>query len=170
MGKIKKHSPEQRVSLLRQIEVAVANGKTHPIASREAGITEQTYYRWRKEYGGPDGRPEHLFNRATGVIDANVAAYWRTHYDIVEYLNNNWGSLAPDLRGKYHFVVGTDDTFYLDGAAHSLESTLKRLGGESHFTFLPGRSHFNVYVEGDDRWALFDKIAAEMYQAARPRN
>ena len=33
-------------------EVAVANGKTHPIASREAGITEQTYYRWRKEYGG----------------------------------------------------------------------------------------------------------------------
>jgi putative transposase len=52
MGKMKKHTPEQIVSLLRQIEVAVANGKTHPIASREAGITEQTYYRWRKEYGG----------------------------------------------------------------------------------------------------------------------
>jgi len=31
--------------------VAVANGRTHPIASREAGITEQTYYRRRKEYG-----------------------------------------------------------------------------------------------------------------------
>jgi putative transposase len=43
---------EQIVSLLRQIEVAVANCKTTPIACREGGITEQTYYRWRKEFGG----------------------------------------------------------------------------------------------------------------------
>ena len=48
----KKHTPEQIVSLLRQVEVAVANGKTTPSACREGGITEQTYYRWRKEYGG----------------------------------------------------------------------------------------------------------------------
>jgi len=48
----KKHTPEQIVSLLRQIEVGVANGKTTPAACRESGITEQTYYRWRKEYGG----------------------------------------------------------------------------------------------------------------------
>ena len=51
-GEGKKHTPEQIVSLLRQIEVAVANGKTTPIACREGGITEQTYYRWRKEFGG----------------------------------------------------------------------------------------------------------------------
>jgi len=38
--------------MLRQIEVAVANGKATPPACREAGITVQTYYRWRKEYGG----------------------------------------------------------------------------------------------------------------------
>jgi transposase-like protein len=52
MAKGKKHTPEQIVSLLRQIEIAVANGKTTPIACRESGITEQTYYRWRKEFGG----------------------------------------------------------------------------------------------------------------------
>ena len=52
MGRGKKHTPEQIVSLLRQIEVAVANGKTTPSACRDSGITEQTYYRWRKEYGG----------------------------------------------------------------------------------------------------------------------
>jgi putative transposase len=34
------------------VEVAVANGKPTPQACPEAGITEQTYYRWRKEYGG----------------------------------------------------------------------------------------------------------------------
>jgi hypothetical protein len=37
MAKGKKHTPEQIVSLLRQIEVAVANGKTTPIACREGG-------------------------------------------------------------------------------------------------------------------------------------
>jgi putative transposase len=48
----KKYKPEQIVSLLRQIEVAVANGKTTPEGCRDAGISEQSYYRWRKEYGG----------------------------------------------------------------------------------------------------------------------
>jgi putative transposase len=52
MARGKKHSPEQIVSVLRQIEVAIANGKATPLACKEAGITEQTYYRWRKEYGG----------------------------------------------------------------------------------------------------------------------
>ena len=52
MGRGKKYQPEQVVNLLRQIEVAVANGKTTAQASKEALITEQTYYRWRKEFGG----------------------------------------------------------------------------------------------------------------------
>jgi putative transposase len=52
MARRKKHTPEQVVNLLRQIEVAVANGKTTSLACKEAEITEQTCYRWRKEYGG----------------------------------------------------------------------------------------------------------------------
>jgi putative transposase len=43
---------EQIVTLLRQIEVGIANGKTTPQVCKEAEITVQTYYRWRKEYGG----------------------------------------------------------------------------------------------------------------------
>lgn len=49
---MKKHKPEQIVALLRQIEVEIANGKTTPQACKEAPITVQTYYRWRKEFGG----------------------------------------------------------------------------------------------------------------------
>ena len=52
MGRGKNHQPEQVVNLLRQIEVAVANRKTTALACKEAGIVEQTYFRWRKEYGG----------------------------------------------------------------------------------------------------------------------
>ena len=49
---IKRYKPEQIVTLLRQIEVGIANGKNTPPACKEAEITQQTYYRWRKEYGG----------------------------------------------------------------------------------------------------------------------
>ena len=50
----KRFSPEQIVMLLRQIEVATAQGKSIPVACREAGISDQSFYRWRKEYGGLD--------------------------------------------------------------------------------------------------------------------
>jgi putative transposase len=48
----KRFKPEQIVNLLRQVEVEIANGKTTPQACRDAEITTQTYYRWRKEFGG----------------------------------------------------------------------------------------------------------------------
>jgi putative transposase len=49
---MQRYKPEQIVTMLRQIEVSIANGKTTPQACKEAAITVQTYYRWRKEYGG----------------------------------------------------------------------------------------------------------------------
>ena len=49
---MKRFKPEQIVNLLRQIKVEIANGKTTPQACKEAEITQQTYYRWRKEFGG----------------------------------------------------------------------------------------------------------------------
>ena len=49
---IRKYKPEQIVTLLRQVEVGLANGKSTPQACKEAEITAQTYYRWRKEFGG----------------------------------------------------------------------------------------------------------------------
>ncbi|MGH7744453.1 MAG: IS3 family transposase [Candidatus Dormibacteria bacterium] len=49
---MKRYKAEQIVTLLRQVEVEIANGKTTPQACKEAEITQQTYYRWRKEFGG----------------------------------------------------------------------------------------------------------------------
>ena len=45
-------SPEQVVVMLRQIEVQLAQGRSLALACKEAGVSEQSYYRWRKEYGG----------------------------------------------------------------------------------------------------------------------
>ena len=48
----KTFTAEQIVAKLRQIEVLMGQGKTVSQATKEAGITDQTFYRWRKEYGG----------------------------------------------------------------------------------------------------------------------
>ena len=51
MGR-ERHTPEQIITALREAEVGLARGKSVKLISRELGITEQTYYRCRREYGG----------------------------------------------------------------------------------------------------------------------
>ena len=48
----KSHSPEQVINKLREVEILLNQGGNVSEASRKIGVTEQTYYRWRKEYGG----------------------------------------------------------------------------------------------------------------------
>jgi transposase-like protein len=51
MGK-KRHTAEEIVAKLRQVDVLTAHGRTVAEAIRQIGVTEVTYYRWRNEYGG----------------------------------------------------------------------------------------------------------------------
>jgi len=48
----KRYTAEQIIHLLREVEIHTSEGKTIARAARQIGVTEQTYYRWRKEYGG----------------------------------------------------------------------------------------------------------------------
>ncbi|EQB10691.1 hypothetical protein RLDS_06250 [Sphingobium lactosutens DS20] len=48
----KKHKPEEIIGKLREIEIVLAQGASTAEACRRIGVSEQTYYRWRKEYGG----------------------------------------------------------------------------------------------------------------------
>jgi enterochelin esterase-like enzyme len=163
-----------------------ADGTAYPLV-RMKGEVVATFEQFAKlehvlgEYGGQmgsfdwvfsprgaDGRPVPMFDRDTGVVDAAVVDYWRAHYDIAYRLQTQWPALKPDLDGKIHVIVGDADTFYLDGAAHKLKAVLDGLGAKSEIRFLPGRSHFDLYVEGEDRQALAKKIAWDMYGVARP--
>ena len=47
-----KHNPEEIIKLLRLVEIELGQGKTAGQACKKFGFTEQSYYRWRKEYGG----------------------------------------------------------------------------------------------------------------------
>jgi putative transposase len=50
--KRRRHTPEQVIRKLREAEKMLGEGKTIPEAARELGISEQTFHRWRNQYGG----------------------------------------------------------------------------------------------------------------------
>ncbi len=54
MAQRKRYTPEQIITMLREAEVLLSQGKTVKEASKQLGIAEQTYFRWRREYGGMD--------------------------------------------------------------------------------------------------------------------
>ena len=118
----------------------------------------------------PSGAPMQFFDRTTGVIDPVVAQYWHDHYDLAHIVESTWPQRGPLLKGRIHLIVGTADTFYLDGAAHLFEARLNKLGAEPHFTYISDRTHFDLYLIDKDPRALSDKIAIEMYAVARPKS
>jgi enterochelin esterase-like enzyme len=121
---------------------------------------------------GPSGAPQPMFDRVTGQVHPDVVAYWIEHYDLAHIVESTWAQRGDDLDGRIHLIVGTADTFYLDGSARKFEAVLTRVGAHPHFTYLPDRTHFNLYEQGTDKqvdkMALFDQIAAEMWDVARP--
>ena len=48
----RRHTPEQIISKLREAEVLLSQGQSVPVACKRTEVSEQTYYRWRKDYGG----------------------------------------------------------------------------------------------------------------------
>jgi S-formylglutathione hydrolase FrmB len=117
---------------------------------------------------GPSGAPEPMFDHVTGDVHPEVVAYWHDHYDLAHLVEEHWSERGTSLKGRIHLFVGTADTFYLDGAAHLFEARLKALGADPHFTYIPERTHFDLYKVGDDSGGLFTQIGAEMYKVARP--
>jgi S-formylglutathione hydrolase FrmB len=129
---------------------------------------QEASFDWVFSPRGPDGRPVPMFDRVTGTVNPDVVAYWRDHYDIAHRIATDWKTLKPDLDGKIHIAVGTDDTFYLDGPDHRLKAVLDGLGAKSRIEFLPGRTHFDVYRIGDNPSGRLEQYAWEMYAIARP--
>ncbi|MCC4621805.1 enterochelin esterase [Xanthomonas cassavae CFBP 4642] len=160
-----------QVPLIRDHDKVVADLETFVKLERVLGPYggQFTSFDWVFSPRGADGRPLPMFDRDSGKVDPAVVAYWRTHYDISARVAAQWPTLKPDLDGKIHLIVGTADTFYLDGAARKFQAVLDGLGARSDFRYLEGRTHFDLYAEGDDNDALMRKIAWEMYAVARPK-
>lgn len=74
---------------------------------------------------GDDGYPKRIWDKTTGVIDKDVAAYWREHYDLSYIIQRDWATLGRKLEGKIHIYVGDMDNYYLNDAVYYTEEVLK---------------------------------------------
>ena len=70
---------------------------------------------------GADGYPKPIWDPVSGVIDKDVANYWKEHYDLNHIMQRDWKTLGPKLVGKLHFTAGDMDTWYLNNAVHLVQ-------------------------------------------------
>jgi len=82
---------------------------------------------WEATYGpvGDDGYPRRIWNKETGVIDHDVAAYWKEHYDLRNILQTRWATLGPKVADKINVYVGDADSYYLNMGVHLLDDYLR---------------------------------------------
>ena len=76
---------------------------------------------------GSDGYPKPIFDKVSGLIDREVASYWREHYDLSQIIERDWATLAPKLQGKMHIYVGSGDNFYLTDSVYFAQERLESL-------------------------------------------
>jgi hypothetical protein len=98
----------------------------YELALGDHGRSGEQFDIWQAVYGpvGPDGYPATIFDKRTGVIDHTVAEYWRQHYDLEAILERDWATLGPQLAGKIHIYVGSDDTYFLNDAVYRMNDFL----------------------------------------------
>jgi len=79
---------------------------------------------------GQDGYPKPIWDKLTGEIDKDVAAYWKENYDLSYILRRDAATLTEKLAGKIRIYMGDMDTFYLNNATYLLDDYFKTEGSD----------------------------------------
>ncbi|MDB5022887.1 MAG: hypothetical protein JWP78_642 [Mucilaginibacter sp.] len=110
---------------------------------------------WSAVFGpvGPDGYFKPLFDKQTGAMDPAVAQYWKEHWDMRYYLENNWERVGAKLVGKLNIIAGRMDDFYLNFGVYHMEDFLSKTknpyyGGTISYGERGGHSYHN-YTNGE---------------------
>jgi S-formylglutathione hydrolase FrmB len=117
------------------LELAMGN------KSRSGGYFGQLDATWGPQ--GADGYPVPRWDPLTGRID-RVAVQQYRNYDLSAYLETNWATLEPKLRGRrLQFFVTEDDNFYYNLAVHLLEQRVSKLtpAADAQFKYFPSGGH-----------------------------
>jgi transposase-like protein len=91
--KRRRHTPEQIIRKLREAERLIGEGTTVPEAAKELGISEQTYHRWRNQYGGmkaDDAKRLKELERENSRLKAIVADQALENRALKEIARGNW--------------------------------------------------------------------------------
>jgi hypothetical protein len=122
---------------------------------------------WEATYSpvGADGYPKRIWDKQTGVIDKQVAEYWKQHYDLRNILETNWATLGPKVANKINVYVGDADTYFLNMGVHMLDEFLRRADAPKwtgEIVFQPMAPH----CWGPPRAELFQKMVAQIEKMA----
>jgi hypothetical protein len=83
---------------------------------------------WEAVYSpvGSDGYPKRIWDKETGIINREVAGYWRENYDLAYILKRDWSKNGEKWRGKIHLYCGDMDNYYLNNAVYLAEDILSQ--------------------------------------------
>jgi hypothetical protein len=126
-GPFRRVERPSRRDWLGQISVTMRDDSLWELTLGTKNRSGQQFDIWEAVYSpvAEDGYPQPLWDRRTGVIDPEVAAYWRENYDLRHILERDWKDLGPRLVGKIHIFTGDMDNYYLNNAVYLTEEFLE---------------------------------------------
>lgn len=112
---------------LGHVSAMVQDMNYHELVLGTKSRSGQQFDIWEAVFSpvGEDGYPKRIFDKTTGVIDKDVANYWKEHYDLAYILKRDWKTLGPKLKGKIHIYCGDMDNYYLNNAVYLAEEILE---------------------------------------------
>ncbi len=133
-GAMKKVEQPAMRNYLGQTLISVRDNVAYEAALGDHGRSGEQFDIWQAVYSpvGKDGYPQPIFDKETGAIDHTTAAYWHDHFDLNAILQRDWTTLGPQLQGKLHLYVGSEDTYFLNDAVYLMEDFLKQTGTPGH--------------------------------------
>jgi hypothetical protein len=119
---------------LGQTLISMRDNIAYEAALGDHGRSGEQFDIWQAVYGpvGADGYPAQIFDKQSGAINQQVAAYWHDHFDLDAMLKKNWDQLGPLLQGKLHIYVGSADTYFLNDAVYLMQNFLDQTGAPGH--------------------------------------
>lgn len=129
--------------------ISMRDNIAYEAALGDRGRSGEQFDIWQAVYSpaGPDGYPQPIFDKQTGIIDHRTAEYWREHYDLDAILQRDWLTLGPKLQGKLHIYVGSEDTYFLNDAVYLMEDFLKQTGTPGHGVPYEGEVRYGPRAE-----------------------
>ena len=148
-GADKKIEQPSMRNYLGQTLISLRDNVQYEAALGDHGRSGEQFDIWQAVYGpvGKDGLPRPIFDKETGAIDHETAAYWHDHYDLDAILERDWATLGPKLQGKLHLFVGSDDTYFLNDAVYLMEDFLKTTGTPGHGVAYAGEVQYGPRAE-----------------------
>lgn len=123
-GKIER--PGKR-NYLGHLSTTLRQANMYELALGSKSRSGQQWDIWEATYSpmDKDGYPQRIWDKETGKINKEVAAYWKENYDLGYIIKRDWHKIGKKLEGKIHIYCGDMDNYYLNNAVYLVEDILK---------------------------------------------